>query len=214
MSKKTKSRKKTDTNHTEEVLDMENEEKFAGEHDNEPDGDGAVSDSEVDAGEEPDKASEQAGDKDDEMAKLQNEVGEMKEKYLRLYSEFENYRKRNARERIELISNANQDLILELLPVLDDFERANEAIRKGGGDEPALKGVELIHKRFKNTLENQGLKEMEDGKGSDFDTEYHEAVAQFPVEDEALKGKVYDVVEKGYFLNDKVLRFAKVVTGA
>jgi molecular chaperone GrpE len=214
MSKKDKGQKKTEMKDSEAVVDMEKEEQHAGEdmQGTRAEGDGSVK--EVAGTDEPDKASGQRGGEDDELAKLKNEVGEMKEKYLRLYSEFENYRKRNARERIELISSANRDLIVELLPVLDDFERASEAVQNGGGDDHAVEGYKLIYKRLQNILKSQGLKEIEDGRGSDFDTEFHEAVAQFPVEDDKLKGKIYDVVEKGYFLNDKVIRFAKVVTGS
>lgn len=214
MSKKDQNKKNRDIHNKEEVLDVEPTGKDAGSGEDRDDniepkpGNGAAEKKKTD------KESAPAVQEDDELAKLRDEVNEMKEKYLRLYSEFENYRKRNARERVELISNANADLIVELLPVLDDFERAEEAVKNGDKDEHAFKGFELIHKRLRKTLQDQGLKEMEDARGSEFDTEYHEAVAQFPVEDEKLKGKIYDVVEKGYFLNDKVIRFAKVVTGS
>jgi molecular chaperone GrpE len=214
MSKNDKRHKKSNIKSNQEVLDMEQEEQSAGARAGSAPADDEVPGEEAPAAEETDKASEQQTGEDDELSKLKNAVGEMKEKYLRLYSEFENYRKRNARERIELISSANRDLIVELLPVLDDFERASEAVRNGGGDKHAVEGFELIHKRLKSILKSQGLKEMEDGQGSDFDTEFHEAVAQFPVEDDTLKGKIYEVLEKGYFLHDKVIRFAKVVTGS
>ena len=150
----------------------------------------------------------------DPSEQLARDLAEMKDKYLRLYSEFENFRRRNAKERLELISNANRELIVDLLPVLDDFERAEEALGQDDQSQNMRQGFELIHKRLKSILKGSGLKEMENQKGADFNTEYHEAIAQVPVEDKKLKGKVYDVVEKGYFLNDKVIRFARVVTGS
>ena len=137
---------------------------------------------------------------------------EYKEKFVRLYAEFENYRRRTNQERLDLIASANASLLKDLLPVLDDFERAilnNETLE----DSAALKeGFKLIQSKFKQILLSKGLKEME-AKGLPFDADLHEAIANIPAPEEQLKGKVIDDVEKGYYLNDKVLRFAKVVVG-
>jgi len=150
----------------------------------------------------------------DEVEKLKQELGESKDKYLRLYSDFENFRRRTAKERIELSKTANKDLMVTLLSVLDDFDRAKKSI----GDDPqevapVKEGFDITYKKLFKALEGKGLKEMEDAKGKDFDTEFHEAVTQFPAPSEDMKGKVIDVVEKGYMLDDKVIRFAKVVVG-
>ncbi len=137
---------------------------------------------------------------------------ELNDKYLRLYSEYDNYRKRTNKERIELIGSASADVLKDLLPVMDDFERAilnNETAE----DLDAIKeGVKLIYEKFKNTLSNKGLKALE-SKGKDFDSEFHEAIANVPAPDKKMVGKVVDDVEKGYLLNDKVIRYAKVVVG-
>jgi molecular chaperone GrpE len=137
---------------------------------------------------------------------------EFREKFVRLYAEFENYRKRTNQERLDLIVTANAGLLKDMLPVLDDFDRAvtnNENL----DDAAALReGFKLIQNKFKQILLSKGLKEME-AKGFDFDSDLHEAIANIPAPEEALKGKVVDDVEKGYFLNDKVLRYAKVVVG-
>ena len=140
---------------------------------------------------------------------LAAEVAEYKDKYLRLYSEFENYRRRTSKERLELISTANSGLMEALIPIADDFERALKA-----GTEGAVEGVELIFSKFKNTLEGKGLKKMEAASGDDFDEDFHEAITQIPAPDESLAGKIVDIVEPGYFLGEKVIRFAKVVTGS
>lgn len=145
--------------------------------------------------------------------KLKAEVAEAKDKYLRLYSEFENFRRRTAKERIELIGTATKELVENLVPVLDDFERALKSMESNEEMAPAKEGTDLIYNKFKKVLEAKGLKKMEVGKGDDFNDDYHEAITQIPAEEE-LAGKVVDVVENGYFLNDKVVRFAKVVTGA
>ncbi|UXX80262.1 nucleotide exchange factor GrpE [Reichenbachiella carrageenanivorans] len=146
--------------------------------------------------------------------KLQAEVSESKDKYLRLYSEFENFRRRTSKEKLELISSANESLLQALLPVLDDFERAEQSITEEADIKSVKEGVDLIYNKFKSILEQKGIKKIEADKGSEFDVEYHEAITQIPAPEESLKGKIVDVVEKGYQLNDKVIRFAKVVTGA
>ena len=145
--------------------------------------------------------------------KLQIEVAEAKDKYLRLYSEFENFRRRNAKERLELVKTASADLISELLPVVDDFERATKSFAENEANAEMLEGVNLIKNKFIKVLESKGLQAMDSDAGIEFDPEFHEAITKIPAPDEKLKGKVVDVVEKGYLLNDKVIRFAKVVIG-
>lgn len=134
-----------------------------------------------------------------------------KEKYLRLYSEFENFRRRTNKERIDLMQNASKDIVKELLPIIDDMERGIKALKDVGNDS-AIEGMELIYKKLYSTLEKKGLKPMV-SVGEVFDSELHEAVTQFAAPTPEMKGKVIDEIEKGYFLNDKVLRFAKVVVG-
>lgn len=143
---------------------------------------------------------------------LNAQLKEANDKYLRLYAEFENFRRRTAKERLELVSNASADVMKELLPVLDDMERAMEQNKDATDPETVKEGFELVHNKLKNTLTKKGLKEM-DSKETTFDTDHHEAITKIPAPSEELKGKVVDVVEKGYFLHDKVLRYAKVVIG-
>ncbi len=143
--------------------------------------------------------------------KLKNEVTELNDKYLRLYSEFENMRRRNAKERIELTQTASKDILLALLPVIDDFERALKSL-EGDENKAAREGVELIHNKFLNILTQKGLTPM-DSMGKEFDPEIHEAITKIPAPSKKLKGKVVDVIEKGYTLQNKVIRYAKVVVG-
>lgn len=150
----------------------------------------------------------------DPTEKLEAELNESKDKYLRLYSEFENFRRRTSKEKLDLVSTANEGLIQALLPVLDDFERAEKSMTDDADIKSVKEGLDLIYNKFKGILEQKGVKKIEADKGSDFDVEYHEAITQIPAPEEELKGKIVDVVEKGYQLNDKVIRFAKVVTGA
>jgi molecular chaperone GrpE len=145
------------------------------------------------------------------LKKLQDELAESKDKFVRLYSEFENFRRRTAKEKIEMIQSANEQLIKSLLPVIDDFERAEKALQSAGTKE--AEGILLIYNKFKKTLEQAGVKPMDLNQGSDFDVDLHEAITQIPAPEEKLKGKVVDVVEKGFLLNDKVIRHAKVVVG-
>ncbi len=147
-----------------------------------------------------------------ETLKLQNEIAEQKDKYLRLYSEFDNFRKRTSKEKLELIQSANEKLINALLPVVDDFERAEKSLKEKADKD--LDGIFLIYNKFKKTLEQYGVKVLEVGPGSEFNADLHEAITQIPAPDEKLKGKIVDVVEKGYLLNEKVIRFAKVVVGS
>ena len=154
-------------------------------------------------------------EKDLEVDVVTNDVDDVKkekEKFLRLFAEFENYKKRTTRERIELFSTASQELMTSLLPVLDDFDRANQEIIKNSDDE-IYKGVSLIQNKFFDTLKSKGLKIVEVKKGDSFDADDHEAVTQIPAPSEDLKGKIIDVIEKGYKLGDKVIRYPKVVIG-
>ncbi len=149
----------------------------------------------------------------DEVEQLKNEVQKEKDNFLRLFAEFENYKKRTSRERIELFSTANRELMLALLPVLDDFERGLNEIEKSS-DGPLFEGMKLIYNKFKNTLTQKGLKEVEVKTGDVFDAEIHEAISQIPAPDKKLKGKIIDVVEKGYKLGDTIIRYPKVVMGS
>ncbi len=158
--------------------------------------------------------SEVSEDSEDSKIKvLQDELSEMKDKYLRLYSEFDNYRKRVAKEKLNLIESASEELLTQLLPVLDDFDRAARNNNEKTEAKILKEGFDLIHNKFEKIVKSKGLKEMELKEGSNFDVEFHEAISQIPVEKKKLKGKIIDVVEKGYTLNDKVVRFAKVVIG-
>ena len=149
-----------------------------------------------------------------EVAKLQGELAEQKDKYIRLYSEFENFRRRTAKEKLEMVQSANEQLIKAMLPVADDFERAEKAFKDRLEGDKTLEGFILIYNKFKKTLDQYGVKPMDIPSGADFNADVHEAITQIPVPDEKLKGKVVDVVEKGYLLNEKVIRFAKVVVGS
>nr|WP_185145145.1 nucleotide exchange factor GrpE [Chryseobacterium viscerum] len=139
-------------------------------------------------------------------------LAEEKDRYIRLYAEFENYKKRTSKEKMEFFQYANQEMMVSMLGVLDDFERALKEIAKNGN--PAdLQGVELIYQKFKNKLTEKGLQTMEVKAGDSFNVDFHEAITQIPAPSEDLKGKIVDVIETGYTLGDKVIRFAKVVTG-
>ena len=143
---------------------------------------------------------------------LTNQLAESNDKYTRLVAEFDNYKKRTSKERMELIQNAGQGVISKLLPVLDDFDRALHAMATAQDVESIKQGIDLVNNKFRKLLENEGLKEME-AIGQVFDADYQEAITAIPAPTEDMKNKVIDVVEKGYTLNDKVIRFAKVVIG-
>jgi len=143
---------------------------------------------------------------------LQSELAQEKDKFLRLFAEFENYKRRTSKERIELFSTASQDVIQALLPVLDDFDRAMVELSKHEESELS-KGVELIKNKLNNTLQQKGLNLVEVNKGDDFNADNHEAVTQIPAPTDDLKGKIIDVIEQGYKLGEKVIRFPKVVIG-
>jgi molecular chaperone GrpE len=143
---------------------------------------------------------------------LEEELAKEKDKFLRLFAEFENYKKRTTKERIELFKTANQEVLLAMLPVMDDFDRAMNQISKSE-DENLVKGVELIHEKLKSTLVSKGLEQVEINVGDVFDADFAEAITQIPAPSKELKGKIVDVVEKGYKLGDKIIRFPKVVIG-
>jgi len=147
-----------------------------------------------------------------ETEQLKSQLETEKDKFLRLFAEFENYKKRTSKERVELFKTANQEVLQALLPVLDDFDRAMTQIAKSE-DENLVKGVELIHEKLKSTLVSKGLEMVELNAGDAFDADFAEAITQFPAPSEDLKGKIVDVVEKGYKLGDKIIRFPKVVIG-
>lgn len=158
------------------------------------------------------QAEEAAKNETSAEEKLKAEVAELNDKYLRLYSEFDNMKRRNAKERVELIQTAGKDILLSLLPVIDDFERAMKSVEAGADIEAVKEGVSLIHNKFVNILTQKGLKPIE-AIGKEFDLDYHEAITKIPAPTADMKGKVVDEVEKGYALHDKVIRFAKVVVG-
>ncbi len=168
---------------------------------------------EVDAQDE--NTEEQVDTKDQELTEeelLKEEVQKEKDKFLRLFAEFENYKRRTSKERLELFKTANQEVMTAMLPVMDDFDRAMNELKKSG-DENLLKGIELIHNKLRETLKAKGLERMEVEQGSDFDSEIHEAITQVPAPSEELKGKIVDVVEPGYKLGERIIRYPKVVTG-
>lgn len=147
---------------------------------------------------------------EDTINELGIKLAETNDKYLRLYSDFDNYRKRTSKERIDLSRNASEDMIVNLLPVLDDFERALNAIESNESGKVLREGIELIYSKLQNILAQKGLKAME-SLGMPFDAELHEAIAQIPAQDKKSKGKVFEEIQKGYYLYDKVIRHAKVV---
>ncbi len=144
---------------------------------------------------------------------LKEELGKEKDKFLRLFAEFENYKKRTTKERIELFKTASEDVMKSLLPILDDFERALAHIEDDKEAEDLRKGVLLIYQKLLSTLEQKGLQVIKVKEGDIFDAEDHEAVTQIPAPNKKMKGKIMDIVEKGYKLGDKVIRFPKVVIG-
>lgn len=147
-----------------------------------------------------------------EVEKLQAELEESNNKFLRLYAEFDNYKRRTSKERVDLMQSAGKEVISALLPIIDDFERGLEAMN-AASDVPSVKeGVDLIYQKLLGILQQKGLKPM-DVVGEVFDADFHEAIANIPVSDEEQKGKIIEELQKGYLLNDKILRFAKVVTG-
>lgn len=149
----------------------------------------------------------------DPIESYKAEIAELKDKYLRLYADFENFRRRTSKEKLEMIAGAGSETVKAILPIVDDFERAKVSFDNSTDIDALREGVDLIYTKLVKTLESKGLKPMV-SKGETFDADLHESIAQFPAPSEDLKGKVVDEIEKGYFLNDKVIRFAKVVVGA
>ncbi|WP_431844480.1 nucleotide exchange factor GrpE [Pedobacter superstes] len=158
-----------------------------------------------------------ASDVEDQQAsqedKLKTDLTEANNKYLRLYAEFDNYKRRTNKERIELLQTAGKDVLSSLLPVVDDFDRALKSMETASDVSAVKEGIVLVQNKLKSILTQKGLKEME-SVGTVFDPELHEAITNIPAPSNDLKGKVIDEVEKGYYLHDKVIRFAKVVVGA
>ncbi|SFR67361.1 nucleotide exchange factor GrpE [Maribacter stanieri] len=143
---------------------------------------------------------------------LNDELAKEKDKFLRLFAEFENYKRRTSKERMELFKTAGQEVIVSLLPVLDDFDRAIKELAKSD-DKEAFKGVELINVKLRETLKNKGLEMLDVNAGDVFDADIHEAITQLPAPDKKMKGKVIDVIEKGFKLGDRIIRHPKVVVG-
>lgn len=155
----------------------------------------------------------------DKTADLQKEIDELKQKcetmhndYLRLYADFENYKKRTLKEKSELIKSAGENIFTDLLPLIDDFERAEKAMKEATEVDAVKEGMQLIYNKFVKFLEQKGVKEIQT-EAQGFDTDFHEAIAKIPAPTDDLKGKVIDCTQKGYTLNEKVIRYAKVVVG-
>jgi molecular chaperone GrpE len=156
---------------------------------------------------------------DKKLLKMQEELKacnektvELQDKYLRLSAEFDNYRKRTLREKSEMVKSASEELLIRIIPVVDDFERGLNALNSATELQAVKEGMNLIYNRFKEFLQQQGIKEIE-AMNQDFNTDFHEAVTKIPTPDDSQKGKVVDVIEKGYYLHDKVIRYPKVVVG-
>ncbi|HWH62307.1 MAG TPA: nucleotide exchange factor GrpE [Ginsengibacter sp.] len=149
---------------------------------------------------------------DETKQKLSEELAEQKDKYVRLFAEFDNYKRRTSKERIELMQTAGREVITSMLQVLDDCDRAEKQMQQTDDAAQIKEGVQLVFNKLRKTLQAQGLKAME-SLHTDFDVEKHEPITEIPVDDKNLKGKVVDEIEKGYYLNDKLIRFAKVVVG-
>ena len=159
-----------------------------------------------------DKASDQVEKLQEKIGELEQELGEAKDKYLRLFAEFDNYKKRTVKEKLDLISTASRDVISKILPVLDDFDRAKKSSDDESSSETFSEGVTLVYNKLNSLLKSKGLNAMETN-GEEFDPELHEAVTEIPAPNEEMKGKVIDTIETGYLLNDKIIRHAKVVVG-
>ena len=165
------------------------------------------------------KSTKNAATKKSKQDDLQNQIDELtsnvekeKDQFLRLFAEFENYKKRTSKERLELFKTASQEVVTALLPIVDDFERALTEMEKSE-NEDQTQGIKLIYNKLTDTLQNQGLVKMEVGQGDDFDAELHEAITQIPAPENKLKGKIVDVVGTGYKLGEKIIRYPKVVVG-
>lgn len=190
-------------------MSSENKEEIL--HENEENNAQDVQDATQEAQKEPAAAEDIATD-EDELAKYKADLEKEKDKFLRLFAEFENYKRRTGKERVELFKTAGQEVMQAMLPVLDDFDRAMVEIEKAK-DKNLQKGVELISNKLRETLKTKGLKQMEVQAGDAFDADVHEAITQIPAPQEDLKGKIVDVVEKGYELGERIIRYPKVVVG-
>ena len=147
-----------------------------------------------------------------EMEEMKLEIQEQKEKFIRLYAEFDNFKRRNAKERLELMQTAGKDVIQSMLEVMDDCDRAEKQLQNSEDLQQIKEGIQLVFTKFRNTLQAKGVKEMK-SIGEEFNPDIHEAIVEIPVNDPAMKGKVVDEVEKGYTLNEKIIRYSKVVVG-
>ena len=147
-----------------------------------------------------------------QIQSLQNEIKEEKDKFLRLFAEFENYKKRTSKERLDLYKTASQELMTALLPIIDDLKRASVEFEKSK-EKSLVEGFSLINNKFSDTLKSQGLVLIEVNKGDEFDAEIHEAITQIPAENDKMKGKIIDITEQGYKLGEKIIRYPKVVVG-
>lgn len=149
---------------------------------------------------------------EEQLEQTESDLHELKDRHIRLQAEFDNYRKRTLKERMELMKTANESLLISILPVIDDFDRAIQTLDLDEDESHVKSGVKLIYSKFQEFLKQNGVKEIE-AKEQSFDTDLHEAITKIPAPTEELKGKIVDVVQKGYFLNDKVIRFSKVIIG-
>ena len=147
-----------------------------------------------------------------QLESLQNKIKEEKDKFLRLFAEFENYKKRTSKERLDLYKTASQELMTALLPIIDDLKRASAEFEKSK-EKSLVEGFSLINNKFSDTLKSQGLVLIEVKKGDEFDAEIHEAITQIPAENDKMKGKIIDITEQGYKLGEKIIRYPKVVVG-
>lgn len=187
--------KKNRTQETEDIMDNDRFENIAGEDE--------------ETGEEGIEDNESTVQVEEE---LRSDLAKEKDKFLRLFAEFENYKKRTTKERMDLFKTAGQEVIVALLPVLDDFDRALKELAKSE-DEEMFKGVELIRVKFRETLKSKGLEQIVIKRGDSFDAEVHDAITQIPAPSKKLKGKIIDVVEQGFRLGDKIIRHPRVVVG-
>ena len=163
--------------------------------------------SEEDKGKKPKKDK-----KEGKVTELEERLGDLTDKHLRLQAEFDNFRKRTIKEKADLIKSGGESVLIGILPIVDDFERALQSLKEVPEDDPGKKGTLLIYSKLRELLKQNNVKEFE-AFGHDFDVDHHEALTKIPAPEEKLKGKVVDVIQKGYVLNDKVIRYAKVVVG-
>ena len=166
----------------------------------------------IDSHSTPESQAQNTENKTDSQEKLETELAEQKDKYLRLFAEFDNYKKRTTRERIELIKTAAQDFVQIILPVLDDFDRAQKLAEEQKNDLIFPEGMKLMHHKLIGIMKNSGVEAMQ-SNGLPFDPNIHEAITEIPAPSEEMKGKIVDTVEKGHYMHDKIIRFAKVVVG-